>query len=287
MTMSAIFRTFLCWMLLLSVDRVSGQKIPQGVPVVPAVTEAAPQPGAGESYKMGLEYALSALFPEQLVPKPTDRKSPFVLRVAAVTPEGTGFRHELRVMALRPGNHDLAGFLQRPDGTVPSSLPKVPIQVASLLGGAEIQGLRTVEVSGWHRWFGSYWLGMLAIAGLWVLLFIPILFWKREKVIPLVAVPVPPPPTLAERMRPHLEKLSGETPDANSQAELERLVHAYWREKLDLAANHSDMNAALQSMKKDPQAAESLGLLEQWLHYPPHRRLQSSSQLLDAFGKYV
>ncbi len=244
------------------------------------------QGGTEEKKLIGLEYGANLVLPQKLVPRPGTRASAILLRVANVEPLPDGsWKHDVRYMAMRPGTHDLTKFLMLEDGTEPKALPPFPLTVSGLLPEGHDGKLAEVEISPWRRWFGSYRTVLQLLGVLWMLLLIPLVFWKKKTPPPLEEPPPPVEPTLADRIRPFLGPMTYQNIEPGEQAQLERLVHAYWREKLGVS-EELEMPEAMVRLKAHPQAMRSLQLLESWLHFPPQRRNSSTAELLAEFSQY-
>ncbi len=100
----------------------------------------------------------------------------------------------------------------------------------------------------------------------WVLGFLA--FWwfgRRRKTVAEETV-VPPPPGYAERMRPLVEAAASGDLTIEGQAELERLMTGYWRERLALPETR--MSEALAALKRHAEAGALLRAMELWLHRP-------------------
>ena len=69
--------------------------------------------------------------------------------------------------------------------------------------------------------------------------------------------------------------------DAAGQAELERLMTGYWREKLELPEQR--MADALAELKHHPEAGSLLRSLERWLHRPGGASIDEVNGLLEPY----
>jgi hypothetical protein len=200
----------------------------------------------------------------ELAAAPVDAKSPIVVRVLSASPHGTAYRYDLEFTGLEPGDHDLKDFLRRKDGTGSSDLPPIPVTIRSLLpagrvtphaprGGdpTSLGGYRTALVAG----------GILWIAGLAVLLF------ARKKRPGSVEVGAPQPKTLAERLRPLVERAIDGRLSREDRARLELSLLAYWRKELGLEDRRPE--EVIAAMRAHARAGPLLESLEVWLHRPP------------------
>lgn len=92
-----------------------------------------------------------------------------------------------------------------------------------------------------------------------------------------------PPPGYAERMRPLVEAAAAGNLTVDGQAELERLMTGYWREKLALP--DSRMAEALAALKRHPEAGALLRAMERWLHRPGGATREEIRSLLEPYQK--
>lgn len=198
--------------------------------------------------------------------RPITAQAPIVLRILAVRPHGELFRYDLEWTGLEPGRHDLVDFMEREDGSSTDDLPPVPVEVRALLpaGRLEPNALEPgplPEVGGYQV--------LLVVGGiLWGLGLVAILFVGRRRARTGERA-VERPVTLADRLRPRVEAaVEGRLDDAG-RAELERLLLAHWRSRLDLA--DAKVSDAIASMRRHPEAGELLRALEDWLHRPAQR----------------
>ncbi len=198
----------------------------------------------------------------ELVPAPATLKTPVVVRVLQTWPHGELLRYDFEWSGLEPGSHDLTKYLVRKDGSSTDGLPALVVEVTSVLAKdvhepAEIDPQAPARLDGYTtmQWVaGIAWgVGLLAI------LFVGRRFrWRK---------PLPPPlPTLADRLRPLVEAVVSGASDTAAKAELERLLVAFWRARLDLGALKA--GDAIVRIKGHAEAGALLRQLEAWLHMP-------------------
>jgi hypothetical protein len=198
--------------------------------------------------------------------RPVDPKSPMVLRIADTRPRGSLIYYDLRYIGLAPGTYDLRHYLVRADGSATNDLPAIPVEIAGLLpkahrGELVAQPVRPVPFR------GGYMVAFIAVATLWVLLFIPIWQASRRRKTTLPTPAAAPAPTLADRLRPLIEQAAHGNLSSDGQAQLERLLLSHWRRQL--ALDHLGMAEALVRLREHSQAGVLLRELENWLHRPP------------------
>ena len=73
------------------------------------------------------------------------------------------------------------------------------------------------------------------------------------------ATDAPPEPTLAERLRPLVERAAAGTIDVDEKARLERLLLEHWRRRAGIE---------LRELRDHPEAGPLLRAIEAWLHRP-------------------
>lgn len=198
----------------------------------------------------------------ELIAAPATTKDPVVLRVLAARAHGDRFRYDLEWTGLEPGQHDLARYLARKDGSPVAGLPAIVVTATSVLAKGETEPgtPRPVEPPR----LGGYGTLQIVAGVLWVLGLLAILFVGRRRA--RAAARPAGPPTLADRLRPLVEAVAaGHAPEAQ-KAELERLLVAFWRERLGLREHKAD--AALAAIRAHAEAGALLRQLEYWLHNP-------------------
>ena len=199
-------------------------------------------------------------------PKPLDDRTPLILRVEAVKPATDGkFHYDFHYIGFEPGSYKLADYLIHPDGTPATEIGEVPVVVRSILP-PDHDGALNRYVRQPFPWFGGYRMMLAALAALWVLGLLAFTWFGRRKKTVIVEEVPPPPPTYAERMRPFVEAAAAGNLTISGQAELERLMTGYWREKL--ALHEQRMSDTLATLKRHSEAGALLRALERWLHRP-------------------
>ena len=198
----------------------------------------------------------------ELVAAASTLKSPVVVRVLKVWPHGTQFRYDLEWTGLVAGTFDLRSFLARKDGSPATDLPPIEVVVTGVLGKdlvepSELTPKPTERLGGYSTAQKVFWV-------LWGIGFVLILFvgrrFRRQKRVVVVV------PTLADRLRPLVEAVATGASDTAAQAELERLLVAFWRSRLGLADQKA--GDAIVAIRQHPEAGVLLRQLEAWLHMP-------------------
>jgi hypothetical protein len=195
--------------------------------------------------------------------KPFEHKARLIVRVAETRPRGDSIWYDLRYIGLVPGTYDLRGYVHRLDGSTTNNLPPIPVSVAPLLPEPH-DGLLVEQAASPFGRLGGYTTLMIVAAVVWALLFLPLVWRHRKKLAPAVAPP--PEPTLADRLRPLVEQAAAGTLSGDGQAQLERMLLNYWRDRLNLGS--LDMAQAIGKLRDHPEAGELLRALESWLHRP-------------------
>ncbi len=195
---------------------------------------------------------------------PLARESPIVLRILSVEPHGEAFRYDLEYVGLEAGEHDLRAWLRPAGGTAAGAeLPAIPVRIRSSLPAGQV--LPHTPGAGALPRLGGYrvWLAIGAIAwvwGLWALLRGP-----RPGAVDSSASARPP--TLAERLRPLVERALAGTLSRAEHARLELSLVAYWRARLEL--ERESATRVMATLRAHPEAGPLLSSLEEWLHAPP------------------
>lgn len=195
-----------------------------------------------------------------------DRRAKIVLRIIHVQKHGSAHRYDMSYYALEPGTYDLREFLQRKDGTPATDLPAIPITAQSSLPAGQI--LPSDLPAQPTPFFGGYSQALWIAGAIWLGVFLAILLVGRKK--PLIAEVVSDGgPTLADRLRPLVERgVTGQL-SLEERAELERSLIAFWSRRLRLESLRPAERFA--RLRSDADAGPLLSQLETWLHQPaPH-----------------
>lgn len=192
-----------------------------------------------------------------------DPKAPVVLRIINTFPHGTAFRYDLDYYGLEPGTFDLKNYLRRKDGSPTTDLPSVPVTIAAILPPGQI--LPNELEPRRSPWLGGYRLALIVGGVLWGLGLLAILFVGRRKKGEVQAAGVRML-TLADRLRPLVERAMTGTLSLTERADLERILLAYWRRRLRLGDERP--TEAFARLRQHPEAGPLLQRLEDWLHRP-------------------
>jgi hypothetical protein len=209
---------------------------------------------------------------------PGDFAAPIVLRVLATWPHGSAFRYDLEYYGLEPGEHDLARWLRRKDGSESGDLPPIPVTIAASLpeGPALPNPSPAADVPA----RGGYRALLVALAVLWLAGLVAIALGFRRARAAAQAGDAPPP-TLAERLRPLVVRAArGELPP-QERAALELMLIAHWRRRLALDALPPDEALAL--LREHEAAGPLLRGLEAWLHRPEPPDEAEIARLLEPY----
>lgn len=209
-----------------------------------------------------------------------DQTQPIVLRIVQSFPHGTlGFRYDLNYTGYEPGSFDLREFLVRTDGGSTADLPPIPVTVRSLLPPGQALP-NELEQTAMPQW-GGYRIALIAGVVLWFLVLSGLLFLGRGKSAQKSAATKQP--SLAELLRPKIQKaLDGEL-DARQYAELERMLMAMWQRRLGLST--SDPSTLVSRIRQHPESGPLMQSLERWMHDPAARESANLSQLLEPLAK--
>ena len=213
----------------------------------------------------------------EVVTAPTTLKAPVALRIVKVWPHGTQFRYDLEWTGLEAGTFDLAKFLVRKDGSPATDVPPIAVEVTSALqaGMVEPSELQPTPAAS----LGGYRTLQIVAAVAWGIGLLAILFVGRRFRRPKQQVVVVP--TLADRLRPLVEAVATGKSDTAAQAELERLLVAFWRARLGLG--EAKAVDAIMTIRRHDEAGGLLRQLEAWLHMPEPPRDVDWAKLLQPY----
>lgn len=216
----------------------------------------------------------------ELEAKPyNDRKIPVLVRVRSARPSGVDYQYDIEFQGYDPGTYDLRDYLRRKDGSSLDNLPALKITIVPIRppGQVEPNALQLDQ----SFWLGGYrwWLilgGVLWFAGLASIIYYG--FWPRRRT---AAGILNQPVTLADRLRPLVERaLSGQA-QPTELASLERCLHSWWRQKLGM--NDQAVQITAVKLREHDQAGPLLQQLELWLHRPGTQQQVDVSRLLEPY----
>lgn len=198
----------------------------------------------------------------ELTPAPSSLKAPLALRVLRTWPHGDMLRYDLEWTALEAGRFDLTKFLVRKDGSAMAGLPEVWVDAASVLpkDAREVSEPEPIAPPRLDGYSALQW----TLGALWGIGLLAILFVGRKRAAAAAAAVVPP--TLADRLRPLVDAVVRGDAGSGAKAELERLLLAFWRQRLGLEAVKAD--EAIVRIKQHDEAGALLRQVEAWLHMP-------------------
>ena len=231
---------------------------------------------------IGIEGDLEVLLGRgDYLPKPLDDRTPLILRVESIAPETDGkFRYDFHYIGFEPGSYKLSDYLIHPDGNPAAEAEGLIVEVKSMLPQNH-DGALNSYIPQPFPWFGGYRIFLAGLAGLWILGLCAFFWFGRKRKPQVVDEIIPATPSYAERMRPMVEAAAAGRLDAAGQAELERLMTGYWREKLKLPDQR--MADALAELKRHPEAGSLLRSLERWLHRPGGASPDEVDSLLEPY----
>jgi hypothetical protein len=198
----------------------------------------------------------------KVIAKPiADPAQPMIVRIVDTYSHGTDFRYDIEYKGLDAGRYDLADFLEREDGSQ-SPIPAITVEVKSLLGPGQVLPYELPPVKSGFRSF--YLPAILLGAAVWLGGLLMILFYGRGK--DKRPSQHKQQLTVADRMRPLIDAAMAGELDAQEQAELERVLSAFWSKKLRL--NHLAATDLREKLRSHPEASVMLTQIDAWLHRP-------------------
>lgn len=230
---------------------------------------------------VGMEGRLEIILPEaELTAVASDHHAPMVVRIASAQPHGTLTRYDLRYIGRVPGQHDLRDYLLISNGVPATNLPALGVEVAGLLptphnGWLEEQAHRSPSL------FGGYRAVMIAVILLWIVALAVILRVTRKPKSTEVEMPASRVPSLADKLRPLVERAAAGRLSADEKALLERMLITHWQRRLRLhGMNGEDL---ISRLRAHPEAGALLRTLEDWLHRPPGSPQVSVEPVLEPY----
>jgi len=217
-----------------------------------------------------------------LEPKPMQQDTEIIVRISATRPHGSSFRYDLSYCGLEAGEFNLCNYLQRKDGTTTDSLPTLPVRFDGTLPADRLKPNQPVP--GQLPKVGGYRTLLIAAGIIWSLCLFVLLLLNRKK-RPLDNPDLLQPPTLADRLYPLLQAARDGTLDTTGQAELERSLLGFWRERLEL--REESPATALAKIRKHKDAAMLLEQFERWLHSPNPQSPVDLNALLDPYRSAI
>ena len=222
--------------------------------------------GAEDAHPIGIEEGTKIVLERgDYLPRPLDDRTPLIVRLGSVEKSDGGFTYQFHFIGFEPGDHRLADYLMHPDGSPAEELGDRTFHVATILP-PDHDGALTPYIPSPFPWFGGYRALLWLLGIVWILGWGAFLWFGRRRNAVAEHAPEAPAPTYAERLRPYVEAAAEGKLDSAGQAELERLMTAYWRDKLGLGDQH--MADELASLREHPEAGSLLRSLERWLHRP-------------------
>lgn len=196
----------------------------------------------------------------EVKPKPRrDHKPPLTVRLLETKPAQDGFRYDFEVQGFEPGPHNLADYLEGPEGTV---IPAIPLEITTPLDPG-ITVPHTIDPGTLPK-LGGYRNMMILLGAVWLAGLAAILFWKKKKTITSGTAGTAQA-TLAERLRPLLDTAAKGDLTSDDRAKLDRLIIGHWREKLPEIAALSPAEA-MAKLRTHPEASPLILAMERWLH---------------------
>ena len=219
--------------------------------------------------------------------RPSPRqKTELVVRILQDYRHGTEWRYDLEYFGQQAGTFDLVSFLQPRDGAEPVSLPAVPVVIGSSLPPGQIEP-NPLEPASLPQFGGYRRMISLAVVG-WVLGLLGIVAWMvrhRLRTFGQSDEQIGESHSVVERLRPLLEHALDGPISNRQQAELERLILSFWRQRLDLEGVSAI--EAMHALRSDEEAGQLLVKLEHWLHRPDSDERESIDSLLRPYEEIL
>ena len=266
------------------------QKVSHGVSAILAVLFAGALPAEDQRQTtVGVPGRIEGLVlpGPQLEVRPVARQeATIVIRILQDYRHGTEWRYDLEYFGQQPGTFDLVSFLQPRGGAKPVPLPEVQVVVGSSLPPGQVEPnplapATLPQLGGYRRMM------MVAVVG-WILGLLGIVIWMvrhRFSVLRLDAEHTDGRISVVDRLRPLLEHARDERLSSRQQAELERLILSFWRQRLDLEGVSAV--EAMSMLRSHDEAGQLLVKLEHWLHRPATSERESIDTLLRPYEELL
>lgn len=229
---------------------------------------------------IGTENKVSILLPRKdCAVAPYASNTPLLLRVTSITPAENGqFRYQLLFTGLEKGTFNLTDYLVTPDGERLRE-PVEAVTVRSLIPTTATYAALELDAPPTKKptpYFGILILCALAWSACGIFLFRETLrsllglLFKPRNPMPVESnsqeQPSPRPQTLADLLRPLIEKAALKTITAEEKSRLEQIIFLYWGKFLEI--EYLDSVEQLRRILEHPTAGELLRTVEQWLYQP-------------------
>lgn len=234
-------------------------------------------------YTVGMTGRISQVLPgTELEAKPyDDRKIPVLVRVRSAKAVGTDYQYEIEFQGFDPGTYDLRDYLRRKNGSSLEGVPAIKVSIVPIRPAGQVEpNALQLDQSYWlggYRWWmiggGLFWLGGLAAI-------IYYFFWPKKHALETA---MDRPISLADRLRPLVERAISGQAQPSELASLERCLHSWWRQKLGM--DNQAAHLSLLQLREHEQAGPLLQQLEHWLHRPGTQQQVDVSRLLEPYRK--
>lgn len=214
------------------------------------------------------------------------QKTEVVVRILQDYRHGTEWRYDLEYFGQQPGTFDLVSFLQPRDGAKPVSLPAVQVVIGSSLPPGQVEP-NPLEPASLPQFGGYRRMTVLAVVG-WVFGLLGIVAWMvrhRLRTLRQDVEHIGESRSVVDCLRPLLEHARDGPISNRQQAELERLILSFWRQRLDLEGVSAI--EAMSMLRSHDEAGQLLVKLEHWLHRPDTSQRESIDSLLRPYEEML
>lgn len=264
---------------------------PTGTNVPAAAGASAPQATTASEPRATAERGLVAEVivsdaPRGLRAKPDQPLSaPILVRVAQLNAADSATpRYRVEFIGAVAGDFDLRPYLELADGSPATSLAPIPVRVTSQLPPDHGSDLFRVPDPPF-RLESHYQTLVIVLAAVWVL--IPVVVWTRRwlrRTPPPIVAPPAPEPTLADHLRPLIERAMSEGLSIREQGRLELLLVRFWAERLGMT--DVPPTEVLAHLRRHAEAGELLRSVERWLHARGEGHAQPTVDLTELLRPY-
>lgn len=190
-------------------------------------------------------------------------------------------RYVLRFFGTIAGDFDLSQWIVQQDGSplpADEALPPMMVRIVSELPPEHGTSLYEID-DPILRAPRGYRAGLIAFGLIWAMVPVAWGVVRLRASQPEPSAPPAPPPTLADRLRPLVDRASQGLLTVDEQSRLEMLLYVFWQRRLGLPKS---MAEALPILRHHAEAGGLLRALERWIHADSTANVSLDSATMNA-----